>query len=243
MCGIPPSPTLPRKGGGSETLLLSGWTQPVDALKGIAPEGATFDYSDYSSPEASFEALSKNHKHTKCVIAWSMGGQLALRAIIAGALAPQRLVLIAAPYRFVGSDGMDPVTFAQFRANYIENPARTKTRFHGLVAKGDGDFTNVREMLGHHPEVENTARWLQWLDDLAARELTSEQLKNIPPTLIIHGENDHIVPVAQGEWLARHLPEAKLERWADTGHAPHLHDTARARASIRHHCLATQEAA
>jgi pimeloyl-ACP methyl ester carboxylesterase len=223
------------------SLLLSGWTQPIDALRVIDPEGVPFDYSAYPSPEASFAGLEQ-FKHTKSVIAWSMGGQLALRAIAAGVLKPEHLTLIATPHQFVGKGGMDPITFEQFRTNYATNAARTKTRFHGLVAKGDRDFNRVLDMLGHHPEVENTARWLPWLDDLATSSLLPETLAHVPSTLIVHGAQDHIVPIAQGEWLAHHLPNVTFERWEEAGHAPHLHDSHRLKTAIATHRL-TKEAA
>lgn len=216
------------------SLILSGWTQPIDALAAIAPDAQQFDYSRYDSPEASFEGL-ENFKHTQHVIAWSMGGQLALRAIAAGVLAPEHLTLIAAPYQFVGQGGMDPLTFEQFRANYARNPARTKTRFHGLVAKGDKDFSRVMEMLGHHPEVENTARWLPWLDDLGQASLAGMDLSAAPPTLLLHGTEDHIVPFGQSARLAAQLPQVELSCWDEVGHAPHVHDATRLRAEIAAH--------
>lgn len=215
------------------TLILSGWTQPVDALSHIAPGPLTFDYSDYANAEAAIEALSR--LEPTHVIGWSMGGQLALRAIAAGALDSKHLTLIAAPHRFVGENGMGAETFRLFRESYAADPARTKMRFHGLIAKGDRAFRQIMELLGHHPKVEEVARWMPWLDDLAAHELNTTALANLPPTLIIHGMNDQIVPHAQGEQLARLLPNAQLNSWAEVGHAPHLHDAARLRAEIATH--------
>jgi len=216
-------------------LTLSGWTQPADALLPLAPGAAVFDYSEYASPEASFSALAQ-FKHAEHVIAWSMGGQLALRAIAAGVLAPRRLTLIAAPWQFVTRrDGMDPTTFEQFRANYAQNPARTKTRFHALVAKGDRYLQRVMAELTHHHAVEDTPRWLPWLDELGRASLEGLDFSRVPPTLIVHGAEDAIVPVAQGEKLAALLPNATLRRWEGAGHAPHVHDLARLRAEIAAH--------
>lgn len=215
------------------TLLLSGWAQPVDAIAHLVPEAVTFDYSAYPSPGEAIIAL-KNIPHTKCV-AWSMGGQLALMAIAAGAIAPAHLTLIAAPHRFVGEGGMGAETFRLFRESYAADPARTKARFHGLIAKGDQRLRAVMELLGHHPQAEETARWLPWLDHLGSHAIDTSALANAPPTLIIHGMNDQIVPHAQSEFLARALPRATLHSWANVGHAPHLHDPARLIAHINAH--------
>jgi pimeloyl-[acyl-carrier protein] methyl ester esterase len=213
------------------TLILSGWTQSAEPLLALAPAAKVFDYSDFSSIERCFPGLAQ-FRETEHVIAWSMGGQLALRAIAMGALAPKHLTLIATPYRFVGEDGMGAETFRLFRESYAKDAARTKTRFHALVAKGDARQSEVVRRLQHHHEVENTSRWLPWLDALGLNDASAEPLERTPSTLIIHGENDQIVPLAQGEFLARTLPRAKLSRWADVGHAPHAHDVQRLRAEI-----------
>ena len=208
-------------------LTLSGWTQPSDALAQIIPHAGYFDYSDYPNPESSFAGLAPfaNVPH---VVAWSMCGQLALKAIQAGVLNPKKLTLIAVPYQFVADSrvkaAMDPLIFAQFRENYAHHPARSKTRFHGLIAKGDQHHARVMAALGHHREVEHTPRWLPWLDALASDSFYRVDLSRLPPSLIIHGENDMIVPVAQSKHLANALSCATLEVWPDCGHAPHLHD-------------------
>lgn len=218
----------------NKTLILSGWTQSAEPLKVLAPGARVFDYSDFTSIERCFPGLAQ-FRETEHVIAWSMGGQLALRAIAIGALAPKHLTLIATPYRFVGTDGMGAETFRLFRESYVKDAPRTKARFHALVAKGDAKQHDVMRRLVHHPEVENTNRWLPWLDILGLNDATTEPLARTPRTLIIHGANDEIVPLAQGEFLARHLPKATLSRWADVGHAPHVHDSARMTAEIHAH--------
>jgi pimeloyl-ACP methyl ester carboxylesterase len=38
------------------------------------------------------------------------------------------------------------------------------------------------------------------------------------PTLLLHGEQDRIVPSSHGEWLARRLPSAQLRLFAEDGH-------------------------
>ncbi len=219
------------------TLILTGWTQPVDALAHVVKDPILFDYSEYENAAAAIEAL-KRMPHTQCV-GWSMGGQLALRAIAAGALKLQHLTLIAAPYQFVSDDtslrGMDSRTFALFRASYESDAARTAQRFHGLLAKGDREMKRLLSQFTSHPEVHNTARFLPWLDDLAAYSLADENLASAPPTLIIHGMNDAIVPHAQGKKLQQILPHAQLSSWAEVGHAPHVHDAARLRAEIECH--------
>ncbi len=216
-------------------LTLSGWTQPTNALADIIEGALGFDYSNYVSPEKAIEALQV-YKNTPNIVAWSMGGWLALQAIAAGALAPRSLLLIAPPFQFVNDanfhDGMPPDIYAQFRENYATQPERTSTRFHGLVAKGDKYFRAVMERLGHHHEVTNTERWLPWLDRLSQSNLGHIAV-NTPKITLIHGEEDAIVPVAQSTHLAKRHPQMQVCVWKEVSHAPHFHDTERFLDSVK----------
>lgn len=216
------------------TLVISGWTQPPEALSEIAPGARMFDYSQFPTPEKSYTAIAA-FREAKHVIAWSLGGQLALRAVAVGALAPKHLTLIAVPHRFVGEDGMGDETFRLFRESYAKDPVRTKARFHSLVAKGDIDFKRIVAGLGHHPDVDNTERWLPWLDALGRYDIAKMPLAHAPHTLIVHGMNDQIVPHAQATALAKLLPRAVVSDWAEVGHAPHVHNSERLRAEIAAH--------
>lgn len=218
------------------TVLLSGWTQPSDALAHLEQGATLFDYSDYPDVDSAVAALRALNPAR--IIGWSLGGQLALRAIAIGALSPRHLTVIAAPLQFIGDEkrkGMDPTTYQLFRESYAKDPVRTMARFHALLAKGDSAAKHVMVRLSHHSQAANTARWLPWLDALAAARLDVSTLASAPPTLIIHGMNDAIVPVAQSEALADALPEVTLAIWADAGHAPHVHDGPRLVAAIAAH--------
>lgn len=212
-------------------LTLSGWGTPADAVANtIAPDAIRFDYSDYADLDEAMEAL-RTFQGIDHVIGWSLGGQLALHALAAGALNPSKLTLIATPFQFVkgGSvqQGMDRFTFDTFRENYTQAPERTATRFNGLVAKGDRQMRAVMSKLDLHAQVTDTNRWLPWLDSLDHDSVAKLALHGMPPTTIIHGSEDGIVPVAQAQLLASALPDARVEIWEGVAHAPHLHDAAR----------------
>lgn len=224
-------------------LTLSGWTQPSDALsRGLSLHHAqVFDYSDYPNAAASFDAL-RRYEDVEEIIAWSMGAQLAIRAVAAGVLKPRHMTLLCAPYQFVSDatfgDGMDPLTYAQFRENYSNDPVRTKGRFHALVAKGDLHARRIQGMLDHHPQVDDVARWLPWLNDLGEHSLRGVDTSAMPPSLLIYGTEDAIVPIAQAKTMAALLPNAKIARWEGAAHAPHLHDAARVLHEIASHKVA-----
>jgi non-heme chloroperoxidase len=63
--------------------------------------------------------------------------------------------------------------------------------------------------------------WRTAFADLIRIDL-SERLGDIEaPTLLIHGEQDAIVPRREQEWLLARLPNARLVSLEGTGHAPH----------------------
>lgn len=215
-------------------LTLSGWGQPANALQAVVPESRTFDYSSYADSRAAIAAL-QSLPPPEHVIAWSLGGQLALHAIAAGALTPARLTLIGVPFQFVQGgavhQAMDRFTFDTFRGNYAADPERTATRFHGLLAKGDRNPRGIMQGLKNHPAIADAARWLPWLDALDHEPVSGLSLTAVPATTIIHGAEDAIVPVAQAQLLAQALPHARVEIWEGVAHAPHLHDANRVRSA------------
>jgi pimeloyl-ACP methyl ester carboxylesterase len=40
----------------------------------------------------------------------------------------------------------------------------------------------------------------------------------VAPTLVLHGDQDRIVPSSRGEWLARRCPSAQLQLCPGDGH-------------------------
>lgn len=215
----------------TNTLTLSGWTQPKDALLPLVPQALTFDYSDYADEASAFLALAKAAHEVEQVVAWSMGAQLALKAVALGVITPKRMLLLAPPLQFVSTPdfklGMDPLTFQQFRDNYAKNPARTKERFHALVAKGDENTHHVLRALTHHAEVEDTQRWLPWLDHLGKQSLRGLKMPYNPTITVVHGDQDAIIPVAQASHWPAYLPKVTVHIWQGVAHAPHLHDAER----------------
>ena len=207
-------------------LSMSGWTQPHDALAELAPEAEMLDYSLYGSAERLFESLA--HKRYEGVVAWSLGAQLAVRAVQRGVIAPKWMVLLAPPLQFVNDesfkDGMDPLTYGLFREGYEKEPLRSMTRFHGLLVKGDRHFKQILADLTHHERVEDALHWLPWLDDLAAQKGEHFEEGSLPATLLIQGREDVVVPATQAEAWKLLLPEIDVRIIEEMGHTPHLHD-------------------
>ncbi len=219
---------------GINTLAFSGWAQPHDALQSLLPHAQFVDYAPYSSVYAIKEILPQ--LDVDLVVGWSLGGIIARQLIQRGVLQAKALVMIAAPYQYVRDetvqDAMPQETFEQFYANYRDDTQRTIKRFHGLLVKGDSRMRDILGALGHHPSVEQVERWLLWMDFLQRYSAEHEDYSMLPPTLLIHGKQDVVVPYAQSEMMHQKLSQSQLMGLEDAAHVPHLHDTKRVKDAI-----------
>ena len=217
-------------------LTLSGWGQPHDALSHLAPTARHIDYARHQSVSAALLDIA-HEPQPDLVIGWSLGGQLAVRAIAAGMLKPRKLVLIAAPFQFVKTPqrpiGMPRDAFDTFRDNYRRNPQRTLAKAWELIAKDDTNADEVRTHLGKHEKhIVLEKDWLHWLDLLESFSCDGLHLAEFPPTTIIHGDRDLVVYPEQSLEFSKSIPHAKLISLSGCGHAPHWHDFERIKKAI-----------
>ena len=220
---------------GLNILTLSGWTQPADALLKLAPQADFVDYADATHPQEVAEKLTK--RDYDLVIGWSLGGIIARHLLSEKVLETTALITISSPYQFVRNEqvhaAMPADTFEQFYTNYRDDTQRTVKRFHGLVLKGDKRMKELTGTLGHHDRVHEVGSWLPWMDVLKGYSAKQKNYENLPPTLIVHGTEDAIVPREQAELLKDHLPSAEMLILEGCGHAPHLHAPDEVRAAIQ----------
>ena len=210
-------------------LTLSGWGQPHNALSVIAPNATYFDYSHFETVENALFSLAEKAKKHDVVIGWSLGGQLAVRAISAGLILPSKLVLIGVPFQFVKNTdleiGMPVEQFQKFRDNYAKNSARTLAKAWELVAVGDKNIDKIKTHLQNYNQAEMLKKnWLHWLDMLDGFSCKDLDFSKFPPSLLLHGENDAVVLHDQCFEFSKKIQHAKQISIANAGHAPHWHD-------------------
>jgi pimeloyl-ACP methyl ester carboxylesterase len=161
-------------------------------------------------------------------VGWSLGGQLAVRAIAAGMLQPKALVLIAAPFQFVASQeplGMKRDLYEKFRDNYARNPARTLDKAWELVVKDDARHEHVRSHIARQDKQAVMQRnWLYWLNALDGFSCDTLDMQAFPHTLLVYGQKDSVVAHEQHTHFAQRLPHADIISLPECGHAPHWHD-------------------
>jgi pimeloyl-[acyl-carrier protein] methyl ester esterase len=99
----------------------------------------------------------------------------------------------------------------------------TLKRFTLLQAQGDIAMKSVARKL-RDALVRNAPSHLPALIDgltILSKEDVRPRLSQIPQrTLVLHGENDRLVPLAAAEYLAAALPKGRLVKIEGAAHAP-----------------------
>ncbi|HLH84493.1 MAG TPA: alpha/beta fold hydrolase [Trebonia sp.] len=178
-------------------------------------------------------------------IGWSGGGphSLACAALLPGRCLAAASVAGVAPYRAEGLDflaGMGPENVAEFGAAvagpdaltaYLEAEAGplgqvtaddVAAALGGLVSEADrvaltGDFASCVAASLRAALVNGIAGWRD--DDLAFVADWGFPVGPMPaPVAIWQGDQDRMVPCAHGQWLAAHIPGARVHLRPGDGH-------------------------
>lgn len=180
----------------------------------------------YDAPHLA-EAVAADLPTDAVVIGWSMGGMAALA--LAARYPIKALVLVGSSPAFVERPdwphGMAPDVLADFADSLARDYRATLLRFLSLQARG-GDA--AREVIARlrqtvidrgEPRPDTLAAGLELLRSV---DLRAEAGRVACPTLVVHGGRDTLCPPAAGEWLASHIPDARLALQSQAAHAPFL---------------------
>lgn len=175
------------------------------------------------------------------LVGWSLGGMLALQIARAYPERVASLVLVATTPRFKSTTGWphgsSSALFKGFKYAVASGAIKSLNRFFMLMLHGDSlsrsEYNQLARMSvdrNNPPSQEGLDSGLELLEKLDLRETVGDIQQ---PTLIIHGEEDAIVPLAAGSWLANHLPNAELHTVPGCGHAPFLTQPEKFNTAIR----------
>ena len=216
-------------------VFLPGWCvgrgpelAAVDALKGTILDLPGYrDAPLIADFYAAADDLAARLQPRTYLVGWSLGAQMALAI---AARAPEKvgkLVLIAGTVSFVQRPGwphaMPPEMLAEFAANVATDIEAILPRFVGGFNRGDTRAKEVTRILLNLadplPPAATLATGLGWLRDVDLRPLAPLVEA---PTLLVHGANDPLMPLAAAEALAALIPGARLAIFADCAHAPFI---------------------
>lgn len=88
----------------------------------------------------------------------------------------------------------------------------------GYCAAHPDEWEHIAQVARYRPQP--AAAYLRQLNACLTHDASARLGTITAPTLVIHGAVDPLVPPANGEYLAAHVPGARLIRYPATGHVP-----------------------
>lgn len=237
-----------ESGSGPPLLLIHGWGSSSaifsELMTHLPPcRALAVDLPGYgaSSPAATVDLatladdficwLDALNLETVNLLGWSLGGMIAQEV---ASRFPQRIarcVLVATTPSFVTTPdwphGLAATAVRTLARDFRRAPLPTLESFWRLQYQGEGSLSAPMV-----PEVE-MATALAGLELLRQVDLRPQLSTITVPTLVVHGSNDLIIPVAAGRFLAATLPQGKLLEVSGVGHAPFRSALAPVSAAIR----------
>lgn len=188
-----------------------------NAAEGAGPPGPDRAYA------AGLCRRIAGRERPSAIIGWSMGALIALEAAL---LCPRRvgaLVLVSATARFCRApgypSGMPARLVEAMIARLSSQPAETVADFVGRVFLPGAVDESERQSLAAAALRQGAAGLVDGLRYLAATDLRAGLERVGCPTLILHGDQDPIVPAAASARLHEGLPTSRLETISGAGHA------------------------
>ncbi len=215
--------------------LIPGWRLGRGPLAPLADRlgAAWYDLPGYgTTPFTADFAAALIHLQTAIpaqtvLVGWSLGAMVALAAaaqrdtLIAGVV-----VLAGTPSFVQRSDwphGLSPEALAEFRQSIATDEAAILPRFVDGFNRGDANAKAITAAIlaaaDPPPPLPVLLAGLTWLAELDLRPLLSTIAC---PVLVIHGENDSLIPAAAGRAIAASVVNGTYLGIDAAAHAPFL---------------------
>jgi pimeloyl-[acyl-carrier protein] methyl ester esterase len=148
------------------------------------------------------------------LIGWSMGGMIALETAIQMPRLVKGLVAVSSTVKFVSDElyasGVPMMELQSIMRHLKKDHRTTLRRFYTNAAKP------------HSPDVSFIPEWTDGMQNgltyLEKTDLRKAVTQIAVPTLILHGQDDAIVPFGAGQFLNKAIPGSKLISYYGVGH-------------------------
>lgn len=157
------------------------------------------------------------------VCGWSLGAMRALKSAMVA-----RRVLVGATPRFVQAPdwpcAQPPELLDSFATAVAADPHAALRRFSALLNQGDAHARDITRQMHDllRERILDASTLTDGLAELRDTDLRASVMAVRLPTLLVHGEHDPLMPLAAAQWLAGHMPNARIEVFPGAAHAPFL---------------------
>ncbi len=179
------------------------------------------------------------------MVGWSLGGMIAMQLALQCPEKIAALVLISTTPSFCRQKnwafGCSHEWFEAFESGIKNNASKTISRFFALMLHGDAmdrsEYNQIAKNAIDASMQPSTTTLRTGLDYLATTDLRKTVRDIQQPTLILHGDNDAIIPASAGQSLAESIPHAIYHLFKQCGHAPFLTQHTTFNATVETWCL------
>ncbi|MDQ6962075.1 MAG: alpha/beta fold hydrolase [Mariprofundaceae bacterium] len=202
-------------------MFFSGWGFQACVGDGLTGVEESVDFLH----QASFMMQAK--EKPTVIVGWSLGGQAAIRFSLRYPEQISGLVLMASSPCFCAKEswlhGCSQAWFDAFYQAVQIDPEIALKRFNQLMLHG-GKMTGLQRrqylQMMHKSLILEKQQLLQGLQMLHQQDLREELHAIHVPVLLIHGENDQVIPCQASDWMAQEIPHAQQHMIRACGHAP-----------------------
>lgn len=217
-------------------ILVTGWSYPPESLRHLGESvaelcdvqtlnhGALIAKSNLASlfPCSSFARgliATLDQLTEPCWLGgWSMGGMIALEAAAQMPRLVKGLILVSTTAKFVADDyysaGVSMTDILSMQRRLKKDHRTTLRRFYSMAARPYGLETTFI------PEWSETLQ--NGLIYLEKTDLRKKAPEIDIPALVLHGQEDAIIPLTGGEYLSKLLKRSKFVSYYGVGHdLPH----------------------
>jgi len=218
-------------------VFLHGWGQsrqiwkqqqtcfPNASFLNLPGHGGTADASDWVS--AISEQLPAS---PSIIIGWSLGGIIAMQLALAAPEKVAALVLVSTTPSFCAKEGWkhgcSDEKLQAFASGIESQAAKTMSRFFALMFQGDdisrqqyNEIARTAFDKSNPPSEAGLSRGLELLERCDLRQQFTQIQQ---PALVIHGEQDAVIPCGAGQQLAEGLAHSSWHPITRCGHVPFL---------------------
>jgi pimeloyl-[acyl-carrier protein] methyl ester esterase len=208
------------------TAATRSWTELLELrhqrLQNICGETCGHQENLSAGPGANASSPESRGSPKQFLAGWSLGAMLALQASVLSAEHLTGLILIAGTAQFIDENGRRGTAPSRIRA-------MQKRLLQNREALLEGFFRAAREpsrnpapaditALVKQSEPIETGDLLKGLDYLVQADLRYMLPDITIPVLLLHGDNDGIIPFSAAQYLNDHLPHATLVSFPQEGH-------------------------
>ena len=233
-------------GTGHDVVLLHGWGMHgglwgqfksllAEKVKTHTLDLPGFGFSREMESDFSLKALTEiveayieSIKKPVSIIAWSLGGLIALNVLQRKKIKIEKLILIASTPSFTKKqdweNGIEQSVFDEFSSNLKRDYKKTLKRFLSLQTRGGElareELRELNQQLNSRGEP-NIKALESGLAILSNTDLRSEHKNNVA-AMIVLGEKDTLIPLSVKNEFEKKFPNSEIVILEKTGHAPFL---------------------